>query len=341
MAGLEIRYRLSWPIRLEAQFQVRGFTLLLGESGVGKTSLLKALAGLLPAEGTPYGGLPPERRPIGYLPQDLALFPHMPAWANVAFPLKGKDRKAKALRLLESVGLLDHAYKPPRALSGGQRQRVALARALARSPELLLLDEPTSALDPLTKGRVLEELVGLIRKTHLPTLAASHDPALIALADWLVVLGRGGILQEGPPGEVLARPSRMGVARLLGWENLFPARVRAEGVEVAGLPLHLPLPPWARPGERVWLGVRAQEVIVVRPDRPPPPVNLLEGVLKELRPEGLAFRGRVEGRLSLELLLPRHVQERLRLTPGQRIQVVLKPHHLHLMPGETEEEGVG
>ncbi|MEZ0347368.1 MAG: ABC transporter ATP-binding protein [Thermus sp.] len=337
MAGVEVHYRVRRPIRLEARFRVQGFTLLLGASGVGKTTLLKALAGLLPAEGTPYGGLPPEKRPIGYLPQDLALFPHMTAWENVAFPLHGKDAKAKALALLERVGLLDHAHKRPRALSGGQKQRVALARALARSPEVLLLDEPTSALDPLTKDQVLAELIALIRQEGLPALAVSHDPALAGMADWLVVLGRGQVLQEGPPDEVMAAPGSVEVARLLGYQNLFPARVVEGGVVVEGVFLRLPLPPWARPGRRAWLGVRAEEVIVVREDRPPPAENVLEGVLESLHPQGLAYRGRFLGPIPLVLLLPRHVQERLRLKPGQAIRVALKPRYLHLMPGEAEE----
>ncbi|MFZ8812820.1 MAG: ATP-binding cassette domain-containing protein, partial [Thermus aquaticus] len=224
MADLEVHYRLRWPIALEARFQIRGFTALLGESGVGKTTLLKALCGLIPAEGTPYSGLPPEKRPVGYLPQDLALFPHMTALENVAFPLSGRG-KGEALALLERVGLLEHAHKRPQALSGGQRQRVALARALARKPELLLLDEPTSALDPVTKGRVLGELVDLLRREGLPALAVSHDPLLAGMADWLVVLGRGRVLQEGPPEEVLSAPASVEVARLLGYENLFPVRV--------------------------------------------------------------------------------------------------------------------
>lgn len=337
MALLEVHYRLTRPLLLEARFQVRGFTVLLGRSGAGKTSLLKALAGLLPAEGTPFGGLPPERRPVGYLPQDLALFPHMTAWENVAFPLKGRDRKARALALLERVGLLEHAHRRPGELSGGQRQRVALARALARKPELLLLDEPTSALDPLTKHQVLAELAALIRKEGLPTLAVSHDPELAGLADWLVVLEGGRILQEGPPEEVLAAPRTASAARLLGFENLFPARVVEGGVEAEGVRLHLPLPPWARPGGRVYVGVRAAEVIVVREDRPPPPENVLEGLLESLYPQGLAYRGRFQGPLALTLLLPRHVQARLHLAPGRRIKVVLKPRYLHLMPGEAKE----
>ncbi|MFN4073134.1 MAG: ABC transporter ATP-binding protein [Thermus sp.] len=333
---MEVHYLIRKPVLLEARFRIQGFTVLLGESGVGKTTLLKALAGLIPAQGTPFGGLPAERRPVGYLPQDLALFPHMTAWENVAFPLGGGDRKARALALLERVGLEEHAHKRPAQLSGGQRQRVALARALARNPELLLLDEPTSALDPLTKDQVLGELVELIRRERIPTLAVSHDPILARMADWLVVMEPGSILQEGAPEEVFSAPSRVLVARLLGYENLFPVRIRPGGVEVNGVHLRLSLPPWARPEETAWVGIRAEEVIVVRQDRPPPAENVLEGVLANLHPEGLAYRGVFQGAIHLQVLLPRHVQARLNLHPGQRLQVVLKPHYLHLMPGEAD-----
>lgn len=334
---MEVHYQIRRPVALEAHFHIRGFTVLLGESGVGKTTLLKALAGLVPAQGTPFPGLPPERRPVGYLPQDLALFPHMTAWENVAFPLRGPGRKEEALKLLERVGLGEHAHKRPGQLSGGQKQRVALARALARKPELLLLDEPTSALDPLTKDQVVADLVDLIRQEEIPALAVSHDPALARMADWLLVMGRGRILQEGPPGEVLASPKEVEVARLLGYENLFPARVVPGGVAVGQVVLTLPLPSWARMDQEVWLGVRAEEVIVVREDRPLPPENVLEGVLEGLHPEGLAYRGRFLGPVALTLLLPRHVQERLRLRPGQRLRVALKPRYLHLMPGQPQE----
>ncbi len=334
MAGMEVHYRITRPIRLEARLTVEGFTVLLGESGAGKTTLLRALAGLLPAEGTPFTGLPPERRPVGYLPQDLGLFPHLRAWENVAFPLKDPPReaRAKALRLLERVGLLEHAEKWPHQLSGGQRQRVALARALARGAELLLLDEPTSSLDPLTRTQVLAELVGLLRKEGLPTLAVSHDPMVAGLADRLAVLLDGRIAQEGPAQEVLAHPAESRVARLLGYANVFPVEVRDGGVWAGGVFLCLPLPPWARPGERAFLAVRAEEVLVVRPDRPRPGENTLQGSLQTLHPEGLGYRGRFQGALSLEILLPRHVQERLRLQPGQPLEVVLKPRYLHLMP---------
>ncbi len=331
---MEIRYQIRRPIRLEAHLTVEGFTVLLGESGAGKSTLLKALAGLLPAEGTPFSGLPPERRPVGYLPQDLALFPHLRAWENVAFPLKDPPREArrKALLLLERVGLLEHAEKRPHQLSGGQRQRVALARALARGAELLLLDEPTSNLDALTRTQVLAELVDLIRKEGLPTLAVSHDPDLVGFADRLAVLLEGRIVQEGPTPEVLARPAESRVARLLGYANVFPVEVGEGGVWAGGVFLRLPLPAWARPGARAFLAVRAEEVLVVRPDRPKPQENTLQGTLETLYPEGLGHRGRFQGPLTLEILLPRHVQERLRLQPGQPLEVVLKSRYLHLMP---------
>ncbi|MER3536098.1 MAG: ABC transporter ATP-binding protein [Thermus sp.] len=329
---MEVSYRVLKPILLEARLTVEGFTVLLGESGAGKTTLLRAIAGLLPGHGRPFGGLPAERRPVGYLPQDLGLFPHLTAWENVAFPMEGRDRRARALELLEQVGLLEFAQRYPRQLSGGQKQRVALARALARNAELLLLDEPTSALDLGTRGQILAELVELIRAFRLPTLAVSHDPLLAQMADRIAILEGGRILQEGTAQEVMSRPASVGAARLLGYANLLTGRLLEGEVELGGVRLKVDLPPWGRPGMRVVVAVRAEEVLVVRPHLPPPTENQIEGVLEAFYPEGLSFRGIFQGPIRLSLLLPRHVQERLRLAPGQRLSVVLKRRYLHLIP---------
>jgi len=161
---MRVEYRLPHPISLDIALDIAGFTVLLGLSGAGKTSLLKAIAGLIPGTGTIYSGLPPQQRPVGYMPQDGALFPHLSVWRNVAYAMRGSRRVkyAKARDLLERVGLTELAARDPRTLSGGQRQRVALARALAREPELLLLDEPTNALDAATRQQVLGELRALI-----------------------------------------------------------------------------------------------------------------------------------------------------------------------------------
>jgi molybdate/tungstate transport system ATP-binding protein len=223
---MRIDYHIEHPVRLQVDFEVEGFTILLGQSGEGKTTLLRALAGLLPAQGEPFGGLPPQHRAVGYVPQGYALFPHLRAWENVAFALpRGPRRRAEALELLLRVRLVDVAEHYPAALSGGQQQRVALARALTRKPQLLLLDEPSSALDAGTRDEIMAELISEIHEFGLPALAVSHDPHLAALADHVAVMNGRRIVQQGSPDEVLSRPASAAVARLLGHRNLFTARV--------------------------------------------------------------------------------------------------------------------
>jgi len=186
---MRIDYRVEHPVRLQANFDVDGFTVLLGQSGEGKTTLLRAIAGLLPAQGEPFGGLLPQQRAVGYLPQGYALFPHLRAWENVAFALpRGPRRRTQALELLTRVRLVDVGEHYPSALSGGQQQRVALARALARKPQLLLLDEPSSALDAATRDDIMAELISEMHELGLPALAVSHDPHLAALADRMAVM---------------------------------------------------------------------------------------------------------------------------------------------------------
>ena len=222
---MRIDYRIDRPIAFDARFEVEGFTVLLGASGEGKTLLLRAIAGLLPAQGEPFNGLPPQRRAVGYLPQGHALFPHLNAWQNVAFALSGPRRRMEAMAWLARVGLAGLAERWPAQLSGGQQQRVALARAVARQPQLLLLDEPTSALDPATRDDVLAELIAEVRAVGIPALAVSHDPALAAVADRLVVLHERRIVQAGTPAEVHAQPASGAVARLLGWRNVLRGRL--------------------------------------------------------------------------------------------------------------------
>ena len=197
---MRIDYRVEHPVRLRANFEVDGFTVLLGQSGEGKTTLLRAIAGLLPAQGEPFGGLLPQQRAVGYLPQGYALFPHLRAWENVAFALpRGPQRRTQALELLTRVRLVDVGEHYPSALSGGQQQRVALARALARKPQLLLLDEPSSALDAATRDDIMAELISEMHELGLPALAVSHDPHLAALADRMAVMSGRRIVQQGTP----------------------------------------------------------------------------------------------------------------------------------------------
>ncbi|ABE44416.1 ABC transporter ATP-binding protein [Polaromonas sp. JS666] len=293
---MRIDYQIDHPIRLQASLEVEGFTVLLGQSGEGKTTLLRAIAGLLPAQGQPFGGLPPQHRAVGYLPQGYALFPHLRAWENVAFALpRGPQRRAQAQELLERVRLLEVADHYPSALSGGQQQRVALARALARKPQLLLLDEPTSALDAATRDEVMAELISEVHEFGLPALAVSHDPHLAALADSVAIMSGRRIVQQGDPSGVLSRPASMEVARLLGHRNLFSARVAGHesgGTTLlhweaaGGIVLRLKNQPELAVGRRVQWMITPTEVRL-------PPLK------PELHRSDNPVTGRVEKRLNL------------------------------------------
>jgi molybdate transport system ATP-binding protein len=201
-----------------------------GPSGAGKTSLLRVAAGLLrPEHGLVEAGgetwldtrrgldLPPERRRCGYLFQEYALFPHLSAWQNVAYPLRGSDRRQRAAALLDRFGMSALADSRPSTLSGGERQRVALARALAREPDVLLLDEPLSALDARTRAGAVRELGALLRDADVPALLVTHDFAeAAALGDRVAIVDAGRLLQEGSPSDLAAAPQSAFVADFTG-----------------------------------------------------------------------------------------------------------------------------
>ncbi|GAB3990824.1 ABC transporter ATP-binding protein [Nocardioides marmoraquaticus] len=218
---------------------------VLGPNGAGKSTLLRAVAGLEPlaagavgVAGRTWEGpgvhVPAERRRAGVVFQDYRLFPHLSVVDNVAFAARSRGRGRRASRehahgWLERLGLADLAPRRPGALSGGQAQRVAIARALASEPEVLLLDEPMAALDA---GARLD--VRAFLRTHLadvagPTVLVTHDPLeAMVLADRLVVVEQGRLVQQGPPAEVAQRPASTYVARLMGL-NLWRGRHRGDG----------------------------------------------------------------------------------------------------------------
>jgi molybdate transport system ATP-binding protein len=206
---------------------------LAGPSGAGKTSVLRIAAGLVrPERGLVEANgetwldterdvdVPPERRRCGYVFQEYALFPHLSAWQNVAYPLRGMpraQRRERALELLGRFGLRELADARPRTLSGGERQRVAVARALARKPAVLLLDEPLSALDARTRASASRELAAVLRDVEVPAVLVTHDFAeAAALGDRVGVIDAGRVVQEGTPSDLAATPRSAFVADFTG-----------------------------------------------------------------------------------------------------------------------------
>ncbi|QDH69474.1 ABC transporter ATP-binding protein [Marilutibacter alkalisoli] len=270
MSQLELdRIRVAYPTPggllgvidgLSLQLRRGEIGCLLGRSGCGKTTVLRAIAGFEPVragrivlDGTVLAStdavLPPERRRVGMMFQDYALFPHLDVAANVAFGLRRSPRDRRQTRvgeLLELVGLTDKARAWPHELSGGQQQRVALARALAPEPALLLLDEPFSNLDIHTREHLAGELRGLLRAAGTTALLVTHDQAeAFAMADHVGVMHQGRILQWADAATLYRKPADRFVAGFIGRGGLVPAAalgLEGEG-EVLLRPEHLRFAP--------------------------------------------------------------------------------------------------
>jgi molybdate transport system ATP-binding protein len=255
----------GFDLDLELQAAAGAPLALVGRSGSGKTSMLRAIAGLLsPDEGrvelagavwldTRRGvDLAPERRGCGFLFQDYALFPRMSAWRNVAYGMRGPraERRPAALALLERFGVAALAEARPATMSGGERQRVALARALAAGPPLLLLDEPLSALDSTTRREAIGELGAVFAETGTPVVLVTHSfEEAAALAGELIVIEAGREIQRGSAASISASPASAFVADFSGAVVLRGAAGGGEGdLTVVRLP----------GGAEVWSADRAR-----------------------------------------------------------------------------------
>jgi len=214
---------------------------IIGTSGSGKSLTLRLIAGLEAGQTatvtlgeSPLHALPPEERRIGYMPQDYGLFPHMTVAQQLAFPLSADA--ASARQWVDQLGLSTLLGRLPRELSFGQRQRVALARALTQHSQLLLFDEPFAALDTPRRRRLQQSLRALQREISAVTVIVTHDPDEAALlADEVLLLERGRVLQAGPVSDVFERPASMRVAELLGLHNVGQGRMLdANKIELGG-----------------------------------------------------------------------------------------------------------
>ena len=239
------------PLLNGVSFEVRESETicLLGPSGSGKSTLLRIIAGLEEPEGgqvlwkdKPLGNTPAHQRRFGLMFQDYALFPHRNVAENIAFGLRMQNlpkdevhtRVDGALRTINMTGF---AQRKVTELSGGEQQRVALARALAPNPRLLMLDEPLGALDRTLREQLSQELRRILHESKVPAIYVTHDQEeAFAIADRLLLLHAGVILQSGRPHEFYHHPKNVWVARFFGLGNL------VEGTVIANSPLQVETP---------------------------------------------------------------------------------------------------
>ncbi len=235
-------------------FRSGGLTAILGPSGCGKTTLLRSIAGFIAVDAgrilfdtEEVTSLPPQRRGTAMVFQNYALWPHMTIFQNVAYGLRLQKvpaadiqrRVRKVLELVEIGNLADVESRKPSALSGGQQQRVALARALVVEPKVLLMDEPLSNLDAKVRQRLRAELRRLQRQVGITAIYVTHDQEeALALADTVVLMDQGRVVQAGTPQEIYLRPATAFAAEFLGVSNQLEGEAADGKLVVVGQSIH-------------------------------------------------------------------------------------------------------
>ena len=280
------------------------FFSILGPSGCGKTTILRSVSGFVePSSGRiligqdDQAGIGPNNRPTALIFQNLALFPLMSVWENVAFGLEARgvsraNRRTRALELLELVALKDQAEKKPTELSGGQKQRVAIARALAVEPAVLLLDEPLSALDLKLRQHMRAELRAIQQKTGVTFIYITHDQGeALTMSDRIAVMNEGRIEQVGTGDDIYSKPTTAFVASFVGEVNHFHGKVKALEGDMAYVdtPLGTFLgrnPAGLEPGKKAVLFVRPENLQFANPRRKSGPGNALDATLERRDLEG-------------------------------------------------------
>lgn len=354
MLKIDARKQLAafeWQGQLDVQ---PGVTALFGQSGAGKTSLVKMIAGLLaPDEGeitigetcvfaNPGGvNLPPERRPVSVVFQDGRLFPHLTVRANLRYGRRLRKQTTPAPALQEIVELLNLEsllHRRPMSLSGGEQQRVALGRALLAAPDVLLLDEPLAGLDPERRGEVLGYLERMKKEKERVTVYVTHRmEEVVRLADRLALIHRGVVRATGDPVELLGKPELQMLTGQDAAGALLSCRIEqredAHGLSrlsCSGNALYLPRLPLSE-GPRVLVQVRAGDVsLSLEPPRQSSVLNVMRGRVERIVDEDGAFADVVVdvGQTLWARVTHRSVRE-LGLVPGAGVYAAIKAASLY------------
>ena len=322
---------------------------ILGPNGAGKSVTLETIAGFhrpdsgrIAIGGRDVTRLPPERRNVGLLFQDFGLFPHLTVAANVAVGLRARRRstpRRDLAELLADLGIARLARRHPLGLSPGEKQRVALARALAAEPDLFLFDEPFSALDAQTCERLRGDLESFLRSSGVPAIFVTHNHGdALALADRVMVLRDGSIVQSGPVARIFAAPADRFVAEFVGFDNILPGRIAGRSGEVVTIAVADKLIDVAAANvaegcERaVWLCVRAEDIDLYPPVPAPGARARLRAWIVAVKEAGMLTRIVLDCGFPLQVCaMARHVRT-IGLTIGAAIDAGLIPGAAHVIP---------
>lgn len=339
------------------------FVTLLGPSGCGKTTLLRLIAGFIePSEGviringTSMAGVPTQNRSIGMVFQNLALFPHLSVFENVAYGLRLRRRPSSEIerrvgRFIDLVGLQGLTGRRIGQLSGGQKQRVALARSLVLEPAILLLDEPLSALDMQLKKLLQLELKRIQRSLGTTFIYVTHDQdEATVMSDTIVVMNKGELQQIGTPRQIYEMPRSYFVSRFIGDINAVVASLTqigadAIGITFDGISASLPKaryvgsePPTA--GERCYVCFRPEDVTIQPPDMPPAATTAdalaLNAQVDEVLPLGGVARIGLTagGRTVTALLMTRDLDGHVP-TPRSMCRLAIAANKIHVFPVQS------
>ncbi len=324
--------------------------VLVGPSGCGKSTLLRTLAGLeTPDSGEIWirdrrvDGLEPRDRNVAMVFQSYALYPHMDVRKNLAFALslRKEDPKKVEQRIQDiatMLGIETLLERLPRQLSGGQRQRVAMGRALVRQADVYLLDEPLSNLDAALRTQTRVEIKRLHQRLKATMIYVTHDQVeAMTLADRLVVLRAGMVMQVGSPAELFDRPANTFVATFLGTPPMNLIQARVNGARIVGRGIDLPLPARLSHEGDVTVGVRPNDFgVIAAPEAQASQTGTLETVVDAIEP--LGWDANVHLRLGEQPLIGRFDATVAReIKEGQTLRLTVKDASIHLFDKNSEE----